>query len=104
MYQIGRLDENQVNCWAMSHDFDLYPVDPWEVAGVRTGYFAFDDSGELVGFLLTNDDNLAVAIEVMESHRGYGVAASLLTEAGCHYPERNENPDFWSSFQKNLTR
>lgn len=65
-----------------------------EEAGVRKVFIAYED-GQIVGFLTTNADNQAIAIEVLPDFRGQGVASQMLDVARCYCPERNENPEFW---------
>lgn len=93
--EIHKLEEHQINSWAMAREFDLYLPESWEGMGVSDGYFLFDESHEVIGFLLVSLDSQAVAIEIKEAYRRQGLATALLRAANCDRPERDENPEFW---------
>lgn len=101
-YRIEKLEEYQVNAAAMAVEFDLYCMEDWKTQGVEEGYFLYGEDEDIIGFLLTNLDNQAVAIEIKEEYQGKGLATVLLQAARCYQPERNENPSFWEAVQKKL--
>jgi GNAT superfamily N-acetyltransferase len=78
--------------------FTLWMPD-FEDAWIEGVYIAINRQGEVVGFQTVNEDNLTVAIEVLGSYQGQGIATKLVLSSGSTKPERNECPDFWAKFE-----
>jgi GNAT superfamily N-acetyltransferase len=94
-YEDDELDLEQeirddINAWSIGLWFD-----DCDQAGVEKVYLAWDDN-DIVAFQTVNSSNETVAIEVKESYKGKGISFQLVEESGSYYPERNENPEFWS--------
>ena len=85
----------EVNDSSMHGLFELWWSD-FEDAGIERLWLAEDNHGNVVGFLTSNADGFCVAIEVIESAKGQGVARALIEESNCWRPDRNECPGFWA--------
>jgi GNAT superfamily N-acetyltransferase len=92
---IYEAEQYQVNDPSMHRAFDLWWSD-FEEAGIERLWLAEDDEGDVVGFLTANGDGHCVAIEVIESAQGRGIARALVEESNCWKPDRDECPEFWA--------
>ena len=95
MISVYEAEQYQVNDTAMHRSFDLWWSD-FEEAGIERLWLAEDAEGDVVGFLTANADGLCVAIEVVESAQGQGIARALVEESNCWKPDRDEAPGFWA--------
>ena len=86
--------QDQVNDSEMNDKFTLWWSD-FDEAGIESLWLAENEDGEIVGFLAANIDGLCVAIEVVETAQGQGVARALVEASGCWKPEENRCPEFW---------
>jgi len=93
-FNIYEAEQYQVNDPSMHRSFDLWWSD-FEEAGIERLWLAEDADGDVVGFLTANADGLCVAIEVVESAQGQGIARALVEESNCWKPEDDQAPEFW---------
>lgn len=102
-YTIYEAEQYQVSDPAMHRSFDLWWSD-FEEAGVDRLWLAEDNDGDVVGFMTVDCDGLCIAIEVVESAQGKGVARALVEESGCWRPADDQNPEFWEKMADKFGR
>lgn len=90
---IEELEQSQIDNSKFT-EFDLW-WDDLEEAGVDRLFVAFDAQGVVIGFQTVSPDGLCVAIEVLDTAQGQGVARALVEESGCWRPEDDQCPEFW---------
>jgi GNAT superfamily N-acetyltransferase len=95
MFNVYEYELSEVPCESLESKFSLWWSE-FEESGTEQVWLAEDSRGDVVGFLTANADGLCLAIEVIESAQGQGVARMLVEESGCWKPERDENPEFWA--------
>jgi len=95
MFEIYEYELSEVPSESLDSKFSLWWSE-FEEAGIERVWLAEDSQGDVVGFLTANADGLCVAVEVIPSAQGQGVARSLVEESNCWRPDRDENPEFWA--------